>query len=278
MRNDPMGDRMKRYEAATKLLLPRRTYTILRLDGRAFHTITKILDRPFDERFSRWMVKLTQDLCGEVSGSVFGYTQSDEISILMQDFASIGTEPWFGGEVQKIVSVAASYAADVFPMHGAHFDARVFTIPDPVEVANYFIWRQRDAARNAVLAYAQQAFGHRAIQNMDTGTLIHLLQQGQVPIETRYTHGVIVDKDHIEHEDGTLRSFWTSFVAPPLTCEPGFYLAKAIPDLPRLGYVPLEVAEGPAIPGRPVPPGDGFVVGSPEVDVAEDAEGEDGDA
>lgn len=243
MKNDPMGDRMKRYEAATKLLLPRRTYTILRLDGRAFHTVTKGLNRPFDEGFHHAMVTMAINLCAEVSGSVFAYTQSDEISILMQDFASIGTEPWFGGEIQKIVSVAASYAGAHFDYPSAHFDARVFTIPDPVEVANYFIWRQRDAARNAVLAYAQDAFGHKVIQNMDTGTLIYLLEQGQVPIETRYSHGVIVGKDYREHEDGTKRSFWTSFIAPLFNCEPRQFLAQAIPDLPRLGYVPLEVAQ-----------------------------------
>ncbi len=239
---DPMGDRMKRYEAATKLLLPRRTYTILRLDGRAFHTITRNLDRPFDARFSRWMIKLTKDLCAEVSGSVFAYTQSDEISILMQDFASTETEPWFGGEVQKIVSVAASYAGDVFPVHGAHFDARVFTIPEPVEVANYFIWRQRDSDRNAVLAYAQYLFGAKSIQGINTGELEKMILAKGIEIPTIYRHGTIVDRDYVTHEDGTRRSFWSSFIAPPLTCEPGQFLALAIPALPTLS-VDSDVAQ-----------------------------------
>jgi tRNA(His) guanylyltransferase len=237
--NDPMGDRMKRYEAATQLLLPRRTYTILRLDGRAFHTVTRSLGKPFSKSFSDDMIELTKQLCAEVSGSVFAYTQSDEISILMRDFATINAEPWFGGNVQKIVSVAASLAGSLFPHAKAHFDARVFTIPEPVEVANYFIWRQRDCARNAVLAYAQHQFGQKAIQNLDTGKLIHLLEQDGIAIPTVYSNGTIVDKDFkIIHEQdkryGTWRSFWTSFVAPPLSCEPGSYLAKAIPPLPTL--------------------------------------------
>jgi hypothetical protein len=196
------------------------------------------------------MLKLTEALCAEVSGSVFAYTQSDEISILMQDFESVGTQPWFGGEVQKIVSVAASFAGANFMGAGAHFDARVFTIPEPVEVANYFLWRQRDCARNAVLAYAQHEFGQKAIQNIDTGRLIYLLEQAGVQIPTRYSHGIIVDKGYIAYEDGTQRSFWTSFVAPPLNCEPGQFLARRIPPLPTL---------------------------SAEMDVAQDAEGEDGD-
>lgn len=199
------------------------------------------------------MVSLAKALCAEVSGSVFAYTQSDEISILMQDFESVGTQPWFDGEVQKIASVAASFAAAWFnnSSYGvrsfAHFDARVFTIPEPVEVANYFIWRQRDAMRNAILAYAQHEFGAKAIQGISTSELRVMLDEQGVQIVHRYGMGVIVDKDHITHEDGTQRSFWATFIAPPLNCEPGFYLSKAIPPLPTL---------------------------SADVDVLQDAEGE----
>lgn len=262
MKNDPMGDRMKRYEAATKLLLPRRTYTILRLDGRAFHTVTRGLERPYDEHFQWEMVTLSMKLCAEVSGSVFGYVQSDEISILMQDFTSINTQPWFDGEVQKIVSVAASYAGAHFMYPGAHFDARVFTIPDPVEVANYFIWRQRDCARNAVLAYAQHELGHRAIQGLNTKVLGQMLAEKGIEIPAKYSNGMIIDRDYVDHEDGTRRSFWTKFVAPPFTWVPGFYLAKVIPPLPVLSaeavYVDLE--EVPGDEGdRPQPPPGGVI-------------------
>ena len=83
--------------------------------------------------------------------------------MLLTDFATITTEAWFDGNLQKIVSVSASVVTQRFnKQHGwygdAQFDARVFTIPDPVEVENYFIWRQQDATRNSIQGIAQANF------------------------------------------------------------------------------------------------------------------------
>ncbi|MER5966676.1 tRNA(His) guanylyltransferase Thg1 family protein [Streptomyces sp. NPDC002057] len=73
-----LGDRMKRYEAAQRTILPRRTYTLLRVDGRAFHTYLRDAQRPFDEGFMADMDAVAEALCAEISGSVFAYTHQAE--------------------------------------------------------------------------------------------------------------------------------------------------------------------------------------------------------
>ena len=154
---DDLGTRMKtQYEQRTRTWLPRRTYTIIRLDGKAFHTFTRGMERPYDERFMNAMDYTAMHLCLEIQGAVMAYVQSDEISILLTDFDKITTDAWFDGQVQKMVSVSASMATAFFNEYINHdvqrmdhkrafFDARIFTIPDPVEVENYFVWRQKDA-------------------------------------------------------------------------------------------------------------------------------------
>ena len=180
--NDALGDRMKRnYEDRYRIALPRRTYTILRLDGRAFHQYCRGVERPFDAAFAADMDATAVSLCAEVQGATMGYVQSDEISLLLTDFATTETEPWFGGNVQKIVSVAASYATAVFnsrcPGTFATFDARVFIIPDPTEVENYFIWRQKDATRNSILMAAQSIYSHKELHGVSTDGMQELLFQ-----------------------------------------------------------------------------------------------------
>src|SRR5262249_28462896 len=149
----------KRYERATRTVLPRRTYTLLRVDGRAFHSYLRDAARPYDLEFMADLDTVAAELCREIPGTVFAYVQSDEISVLTVDFDSTGTQPWFDGEVQKMVSLSAAIATAALnarrPGRPATFDARVFTIADPVEVANYFVWRQRDAVRNSIAMAAQ---------------------------------------------------------------------------------------------------------------------------
>lgn len=106
---DPLGDRIKsQYEARTRYLLPRRTYTILRLDGCHFHTYTRGLHKPFDKGLMEDIDSAIIAMMPQVQGAKFAYTQSDEISILLTDFETTATSAWFDGNVQKITSVAAS--------------------------------------------------------------------------------------------------------------------------------------------------------------------------
>lgn len=250
-----LGDRMKAYEAAHRTILPRRTYTLLRLDGKAFHSYLRGCQRPFDEVFMTDMDAVAEALCAEISGSVFAYTQSDEISLLVTDFTSLQTQPWFGGVVAKMLSVSASLATAVLnerrPGKRALFDARLFTLADPVEVANYFIWRQRDAVRNSISMAAQAQFSHKRLHGVSSGGMQELLfteagvnwndypdsckrgrvtmrQTGERPVE-------YVDRRTQEKVRTTaMRSWWDSAAAPHFTAEPDGWLASAIPHLPSL--------------------------------------------
>lgn len=167
---DSLGDRMKgQYENRTRLLLPRRTYTLIRVDGKAFHTYTKNCERPYDVNLAEGLGYAAEWGCREMQGVAFAYLQSDEVSFLLTDFANEQTCAWFDGNLQKICSVSASsitaYFNEYMTLQGgrskmALFDARVWTIPDPTEVENYFIWRQQDAERNSLWMYARSFFSH----------------------------------------------------------------------------------------------------------------------
>lgn len=243
---DALGDRMKGYEAATRYILPRRCWTICRIDGRAFHNLLRDADKPFDTDFANAMDWLAKDMCQEadMSGVVFAYTQSDEISILMQDFESTGTQPWFGGVIQKIVSVAASEATRLWSgkrWPAASFDARVFTLADQIEVANYFIWRQRDAVRNSISMAAQAVFPHKQLHGLNGGQLQEKLftekginwndyadgfKRGRVTVKETYDLPDIVPT--------VVRTQWVTQPAPHFSCDPGGWLAQSIPAMPRL--------------------------------------------
>lgn len=178
---DALGDRMKKqYENRTKYFLPRRTYTIIRLDGKAFHTFTKGFKRPYDLDLMWCMDQTTQKLCENIQGVKLGYTQSDEISLLLTDFETPYTQAFFDGSIQKIASIAASMATAFFNQAMADkkltdklafFDARVFTIPDPIEVENYFIWRQQDCVRNSISMTAQSLYSHKELNGKNTSKM-----------------------------------------------------------------------------------------------------------
>jgi tRNA(His) 5'-end guanylyltransferase len=198
---DPLGERMKgQYEVRSRQLLPRRTYTIIRLDGKAFHTYTRGLNKPFDRDLIDDMDNAVVKILPEIQGAQFAYVQSDEISILLTDFAKENTDAWFDGNVQKMVSVSASLMTAEFnklrwirefrwkdtqsvtdlveSMNSvALFDSRVFTIPDRVEVMNYLIWRNNDAARNSISMVAQSLYSHKELHGMSSSDKQEMLFQ-----------------------------------------------------------------------------------------------------
>ena len=250
--SDSLADRMKRYERATLTVLPPRTYTILRVDGRAFHSYLRGADKPYDYAFMADMDEVGRALCEEISGSVFAFLQSDEVSVLAVDFMSNGTQPWFAGEVQKMVSAAASTATAALCARrpgGPTFDARVFTVADPVEVGNYFLWRQRDCVRNSVTMAAQAHFSHRELQGVHSGGMQEMLwkersvnwndyplgaKRGRVVVresgerEVTFTHKRTGEEQTVT----ALRSWWEVRPAPHFNLEPGGFLADAIPSRP----------------------------------------------
>lgn len=182
-----LGDRMKVYEDTYRNKLPRRTYTLIRLDGKAFHTWTKGAEKPFDKRIAICMEYALLQLASEVSGFKLGYTQSDEISLLLTDFSELNTQAWFDGNIQKIVSVSASIvthnfnqmALNIFGplVRPASFDARVFTIPEQPEVFNYFMWRFRDCMRNSIQSAGQKYFSQKQLHGKNTDQIQEMLFQ-----------------------------------------------------------------------------------------------------
>lgn len=183
VKGDSLGDRMKgQYEHRTRYFLPRRTYTIIRVDGKAFHGYTAHLERPFDAAFMADMNSTALAMCEQMQGAALAYVQSDEISVLLTDFAKPTTAAWFDGNLQKMASIAAAMATAEFNatrratgQYRALFDARVFTIPDPVEVENYFIWRQQDATRNSIQMAAQALYSQKQLHGKNTSDMQELL-------------------------------------------------------------------------------------------------------
>lgn len=185
---DSLGDRMKGYEDVWRQKLIRRMPVIVRLDGKAFHTWTKGLDKPFDDTYIAIMANVMKYVCDGMQGAVFGYCQSDEISILLRDYDSFTSEAWFDNNLQKIVSVSASMATAKFnelavgafdgkPL--ALFDSRAWNLPKE-EVVNYFHWRQRDAVRNSIRMMGTHVLGHRACHGVNNEELrVKLLEAGE---------------------------------------------------------------------------------------------------
>ena len=201
-----LGDRMKRYEYVSRNYLPRRVPVIIRIDGKAFHTFTKGMRKPFDRVLMSAMQETMRFLCENIQGCVFGYTQSDEITLVLTDYATITTDAWFGYNIQKMCSVSASmatlafsnaYTAELwknFPeamrdsnnginkyietlvakMGTAMFDARVFSIPKD-EVCNCLIWRQQDATRNSIGAVGQANFSQRELHGKNCNKIQDML-------------------------------------------------------------------------------------------------------
>jgi len=229
---DQLGDRMKDfYEDRTRYKLGRRTNTIIRIDGKAFHTYTKGLNRPFDSGLMEDMNKTAEFLCQNIQGAKFAYVQSDEISILVTDYDDISTHAWFDGNIQKMSSIAASLATaefnrlrlarklyndptSVFPeiissYKLAMFDARVFQIPYQEEVINYFIWRQQDATRNSISSVAQAHFSTKELHGKKTNQMqdMLMLEKGInwndfMPREKRGSIICKVEKTYMKLESG----------------------------------------------------------------------------
>lgn len=210
MDNSNLAKRMKQYESVTKSTLVRRMPVIIRLDGRSFHTFTKGFKRPFDDVLIKTMQETMKYLCENIQGCVLGYTQSDEITLVLVDYKNLDSQSWFDNEVQKICSITASMATMAFnktfftnsmeyikvlPLEtdqekeyyrlmcgvyskaddkGAMFDARCFNIPKE-EVTNNIYWRQLDATRNSIQMVGQTNFSHKELQNKSCNQIQDML-------------------------------------------------------------------------------------------------------
>ena len=203
---DELGMRMKEfYEEVPKTRLVRRIPVAIRIDGKAFHTFTRGFQKPFDEILVKSMQDTMKYLCENIQGCVLGYTQSDEITLILVDYQNLNSCAWFDYEVQKVCSIASSMATMAFNKFftknvnyfemthehddtineycttlvnaaekGAMFDARCFNIPKE-EVCNLIYWRQLDATRNSIQMVGQANFSHKELQNKSCNMIQEML-------------------------------------------------------------------------------------------------------
>lgn len=208
MNKDILGNRMKHnYEEVSKTRLVRRMPVIIRLDGKAFHTFTRGFKKPFDEILIKTMQQTMKYLCENIQGCVLGYTQSDEITLVLIDYKKLDSEAWFDYEVQKLCSISASMATLAFNrffednvskfkeemsdlaidvdekyletlnkacLKGAMFDSRCFNIPRE-EVTNCIFWRQQDATRNSIQMVGQANFSQKELQGKSCNDIQNML-------------------------------------------------------------------------------------------------------
>lgn len=239
---EQLGDRVKGYEKEhTKSLLDDDLPICVRLDGKAFHTYTKGLERPFDERLSKVMIEVTNYLV-EKTNARLGYTQSDEISLVYFK-TSEKQQSFFGGKIQKLTSVLASMATAKFAKEVdkvipekseelAIFDCRVWNVPTLKDAAEVFVWRQEDAIKNAVSMAAHTYLDFSSVQKKHTDDRIAMLLEAGINFEDYpefFKSGTFskkyyvlspipeeLKKYHPEHVETYMRATITNFQYPRL--------------------------------------------------------------
>lgn len=207
--------RMKDYERRNQYYLQKRTPVIIRCDGRSFHTFVKGFKKPFDHVLMKTMQDTMKYLCENIQECVLGYTESDEITLVLIDYENFNTDSFFNYRTDKLCSIAASMATLAFNKFfrdnveswwttpfvgitkecqdreslyhayqkaldkGAMFDARCFNIPKE-EVTNCVYWRQLDASRNSIQAVGQANFSNKELQNKTCSEIqdMLMLQKG----------------------------------------------------------------------------------------------------
>ena len=216
--NDNLGKRMKEfYEQVPKTRLVRRMPVAIRIDGKAFHTFTQGFQKPFDKVLIQSMQETTKYLCENVQGCVLGYTQSDEITLILVDYQKLTSSAWFDYEVQKLCSISASMATmafnKFFERNAENYIQNCATdyetdglygkgTPEyqlceiyqkaiekgamfdarcfnipKEEVTNLIYWRQLDATRNSIQMVGQANFSHKELQNKTCNMIQDMLHE-----------------------------------------------------------------------------------------------------
>jgi len=189
-----------------------------RLDGKAFHTYTRGMERPWDLRLVRSMQAAAIYLCEQIQGCKVAFVQSDEITLLLTDWERYQTQPWFGYRIKKMCSVASSMCSVAFHQAIRHefgedapkalpvFDARFWNVPRH-EVSNAFLWRQQDATRNSIQMLARAHFSQKECHGMSGNQLQEMLHSkrginwNDLPVQLK--RGTIILRENTEG-----RSFW----------------------------------------------------------------------
>lgn len=200
-----IDDRMKTYENVYRPQIMPRMPVIIRVDGKAFHTLTRGCDKPFDLPLMDAMNKTAECLVNQIQNARLAYVQSDEISILLVDYNKYESQQWFGGNINKMVSISAAIATLNFSKFfgkDAYFDSRCFVLPER-EVCNYFIWRQEDATRNSISMAAQSMYSPKQLHGVNTNQMQELIFQKGVNwnhYPTRCRRGAIATEGGMDLE------------------------------------------------------------------------------
>lgn len=233
-----IGDRMKFYEDLSngKQLMPLLP-AIIRLDGRAFHSFTKGLSKPFDAALMRMMLDTTIFLVEETN-AVVGYTQSDEITLILHN-TTFDSQIYFDGSIPKITSVLAGVCANFFngamsylptkahlsPGKRPVFDCRCFNVPNETEAVNCLVWREQDATRNSIQMVGQAYFSHKELQNKSCDDIQEMLFKEHLVNWNHYTpscrRGTYVQRHMVTRP----------FTADEITVLPPKHEARANPGL-----------------------------------------------
>ena len=225
-------ERMKGYEKSSSNYLVKKVPVIIRLDGRAFKTLTKDLHKPYDEVMLSCMQDTMKYLCENIQGCVFGYTQSDEITLVLTDYENLDSCAWFDYNAQKLASVSASMATYAFIMafiksicyfndkdtsyaeilsstirKNISFDARAFNVPKE-DVINNIIWRQQDCINNSIISIGRTYYSHEELVGKTQKHILHMLEDKYVywkDYSNAIKYGVCCYKNGKKTEDGYLR-------------------------------------------------------------------------
>lgn len=211
VRSRAAGEEFKAAERATRTMLTPGLPAVIRLDGRAFHSYCRGLERPFDERFMADMDAVAVALAEQVDGVRLAYVQSDEISLLLTDRIGEPVQTFmFAGQVQKLVSITAAIASSVLnaSRHDrvtdkiALFDSRAFSLPDMDTVQRYFEWRQADAQVNSLSMLASAHFSHKKLLGVGNGERVQMLASIGVDaaaLPARFVNGRVVRRRPVPH-------------------------------------------------------------------------------
>lgn len=208
-----LGHRMKRMEAAYSHVLTPRSDVIIRVDGKKFHTWTRGMDKPYSLPLIEAMAAATALTAKQMGGFRLAYTQSDEATFLITDYARLNTEGWFDYSVNKLVSVTASmftaYFNDEIRRHVskplAFFDARAFVVPTD-DVPNVFLWRQQDWERNSIQMLAQSMYSPKELHGKKIPDLHEMLYAKGVnwaSLPDYLKNGTYVTVDGYSHDKET---------------------------------------------------------------------------
>ncbi len=259
MAGDSLGDRMKGYESVPRLKLKPKTPVLARIDGKAFHTLTRGMDRPWDKNLQESMWAAAAYLCNNIQGCKVAYVQSDEISLLLTDWEKEGTQGWFNYDLEKMCSISASQTTSAFLVEMLNrfpdrneklmsgnglpsFDARFWNLPAE-EVTNYFIWRQQDAIRNSVQMLARTHFSHKQCDRKSCEELKEMLrnsagvnwesspihcQRGACIVRESFEEEVSFEKNGERHVINAKRNRWVVDLATPLFTSERDYIGSLL--------------------------------------------------